>query len=155
MAIECSRCGSPNIKTFEMAYAAHGGGNSEDSYLKFIAFGPLAVFFRSNQNSVVERTAPPEKPFPILAGLFVILFLGTSAWFLTNYSNRGFSYGETRLAFWVNAVMFFVACAVIIWDLRRFIRAKKQYPQLLDRWHQSWICLQCGTTQEIPKPARM
>lgn len=153
MAITCSRCGSPNVKTFEMAYASHGGGDSHD-YLRFIAFGPLVLFFRSRQNSVVERTSPPEKPFPVWAALLAILFLGTSAWFLTDYSSRGFSYGETRLAFWVSAVMLFVASAVIIWDLRRFNRAKKQYPELLDNWERSWICLQCGTTQEIPKLSR-
>ena len=150
MAIACSRCGSPNVKTFEMAYASHGGGDSRDSYLKFIAFGPLSLFVRSNQNSVVERTSPPDKAFPAWAVLFAVLFLGSFAWLASDYLSRGFDYGETRTALWVTAVLFIVAFGVVIWDLVRFNRAKKQYPQLLDKWSHSWICLQCGTTREIP-----
>jgi hypothetical protein len=149
-AITCSRCGSPNVKTFEMAYASHGGGDSRESYLKFIAFGPLSLFIRSTQNSVIERTSPPEKPIPAWAFLFALLFLVTFAWLVTDYLSRGFDYRETWIALWVTAIAFIVASGVVIWDLARFNRAKKQYPQLLDRWSRSWICLQCGTTREIP-----
>lgn len=152
MAIACSRCGSPNIKTFEMAYASHGGGDSRDNYLKFIAFGPLSLLVRSNQNSVVERTSPPEKPFPAWAVLFAVLFLGSLAWLASDYLSRGVDYGETRIALRVTAVLFIVASSVVIWDLVRFNRAKKQYPELLGKWSRSWICLQCGTTREILSP---
>ena len=133
-----------------MAYASYNAGDSSwDAVIKFLLLGPLGLLLRPGRNSVAETTAPPEKPFPLLAVVFGLLFFSTLVWLFSIYSRRGLSYPETQDALVVNALMLLVASAVISWDVVRCARAKKRYPELMDRWVHSWICLQCGTTYEV------
>jgi hypothetical protein len=62
---------------------------------------------------------------------------------------RGLEYPETQTALWVNALMFVLASLIVTWDIIRCIKARKAYPESLDKWVHSWICLQCGKTYEI------
>ncbi len=148
--MECSRCSSQNIKTFEMAHASYNFGvSSGDSIVKFLLLGPLGLMIKPRRNSVASITAPPEKPFPILGVVFGFLFLSTMVWLVSIYLRRGLDYRETQNALLFNAVMFVIASVVVSWDFIRCARARKKYPELLDQWVHSWICLQCGTTYEV------
>ncbi|SRR5579885_1016821 len=148
--MECSRCGSQNVKTFGMAYASYNAGDSSwDAVVKFLLLGPLGLLLRPGRNSVAETTAPPEKSFPLLAVIFGLLLFSTLIWLVSIYSRRGLSYPETQDALIVNAFVLLVASAVIVWDIVRYVRARREYPELMDRWIHSWICLQCGTTYEV------
>ncbi len=148
--MECSHCGSQNMKTFEMAHASYNVGvNSWDSIGKVMLLGPLGLLIKSNRNSVANITAPPEKPFPLLAVVFGFLFFSTLVWLVSIYRRRGLGYGETQDALVVNAIMFVIASVIVSWDIIRWAKARKKYPELLDTWIHSWICLQCGTTYEV------
>lgn len=88
--MECSRCGSQNIKTFEMAHASYNVGSSSwDSVVKFSLLGPLGLLIKPNRNSVAHKTAPPENTFPILAVVFCFLFFSTLIWLINIYQRRG------------------------------------------------------------------
>lgn len=153
--MQCSRCGSQNMKTFEMAHASYNVAiSSWDGAVKFLLFGPLGLFIKSNRNSVASITSPPEKPFPIFAGVFSFLFLSTLVWLISIYLRRGSDYGETQAALLVNAMMFIVASVIVSWDIIRCTKARRKYPELVDKWVHSWICLQCGTTSEVRKLPR-
>jgi hypothetical protein len=153
--MECSRCGSQNIKTFEMAHASFNVGvSSWDSIGKILLLGPLGLMIKPGRNSVASITAPPEKPFPILGVVFGFLFLSTMVWLVSIYLRRGWDYRETQDALMFNAVMFVIASAVMGWDFIQCAVARKRYPELLDQWIHSWICLQCGTTYEVRKLPR-
>jgi hypothetical protein len=148
--MECSRCGSQNMKTFEMAHASYNIGiSSWGRFVKLMIFGPLGLFIRPKRNSVVNTTSPPEKPFPVFVILFSFLFLSTLLWLLSIYLRKGSDYGETQMALLVNAIMFVIFAAIVSWDLVRCTKARKKYPERLDKWTHSWICLQCGTTSEV------
>jgi hypothetical protein len=140
------------MKTFEMAHASYNVGvNSWDSIGKFMLLGPLGLLMKPNRNSVANSTAPPEKPFPILAVIFCFLFFSTLIWLVSIYQRRGLDYGETQNALVVSAIMFIIASVIVSWDMIRCAKARKKYPELLDNWIHSWICLQCGATYEIRK----
>ena len=149
--MECSRCGSQNIKTFEMAHASYNIGiSSWGRFVRLMIFGPLGLFIRPKRNSVVNTTSPPEKPFQVFAMLSILLFLGTLLWLANIYLRKGLDYGETLIALVVNAIMLVVVAAIVSWDLVRWKKARKKYPERLDKWTHSWICLQCGTTRDVP-----
>jgi hypothetical protein len=148
--MECSRCGSQNIKTFEMAHASHNVGiSSWNSVVKLLLLSSLGLLIKPDRNSVANITAPPEKPFPLLAVVFGFLFFSTLVWLVNIYQRRGLDYSEIRKALVVNAIMFVIASVVVSWDIIRCAKARKKYPELLDRWVHSWICLQCGTRHEV------
>lgn len=151
--MECSRCGSQNIKTFEMAYASYNVGiNSWSRFPKLALFGLPGLFMKPSQNTVARRTSPPEKPIPALALVFVFVFLLTLTWLIAIYVRKGFEDPETQTAFVVNAVVFVATSIVVIWDVKRSMKARKTYAERLDDWIHSWICLQCGTTYKLPDP---
>lgn len=153
--MECSRCGSQNIKTFEMAHASYNAGiSSWGRFAKLFFLGPGALFIRPRQNSVAQRTAPPAKPFPVLVPVFVFLFSATLIWLGSVYFRKGFEYRESQTALLINALLFVIGLIVVIWDISRYIRARTQYPEKLDEWTHSWICLQCGITYRMPDVAR-
>src|SRR5437764_533960 len=108
--MECSRCDSQNIKTFEMAYASYSAGvSSWDSLVKFLLLGPLGLLIKPGRNRVADITAPPEKPSPLLAVVFGFLFFSTLVWLVSIYSRRGLNYPETLDALIVNAIMLVIA----------------------------------------------
>lgn len=148
--MECLRCGSQNMKTFEMAYASHNVGiSSWSGFAKFMLFGYLGFFIKPNRNSVAGITSPPEKPFPVLAVVFSFLFIAPLVFFISSYLRRGLDYGGTQDALLVSAIMLVIAALTVSWDIIRCAKARKKYPVLLDKWIHSWICLQCGTTYEV------
>jgi hypothetical protein len=148
--MECSRCGSPNVKTFEMAHAPYDHGfHSWDALFRVLLLGPLGLLVKPRRNSVADMIAPPEKPFPVLAVVVGFVFICTLAWLSSVYQRRGLDYPETRDALLVNAVLLVITLAVVSQDLARFVKAKREFPKRLDTWAHSWICLQCGTTYEI------
>jgi hypothetical protein len=133
-----------------MAYASHNVGvGSWDAVVKFLLLGPRGLLIRPGQNSVADITAPPEKPFPVLASVFCFLFLSTLVWLIIIYARRGLSYGETQTALAVNAVMLVAASVIVSWDIARCVKARRMYPKLLDKWSHSWICMQCGRVYEV------
>jgi hypothetical protein len=147
--MECSHCGAQNIKTFEMAHVSYNVGiSSWDTIAKLLLLGPLGLLIKPKRNSVADITAPPTKPFPLLAVIFCFLFLSTLIWLVSIYWRRGLSYGETQDALLVNAILFVIASVGVSWDIIRFVKARKKYPEMLDLWGHSWICLQCGKRYE-------
>jgi|GEM_PF-6554860 len=151
--MECSRCGSQNLKTFEMAHASYNIGiNAWNRFLKLALFGLPGLFMKPSQNTVARRTSPPDKPIPVFALVFVFVFLLALTWLIAVYIREGFEDPETQTAFVVNGVGFVVATIVAIWDVNRAIRARRVYAERLDDWIHSWICLQCGTTYKLPDP---
>ena len=149
--MECSRCGSQNIKTFEMAHALYnvGGGASN----RFRRYGPLGLYIKPSQNSVARRTSPPEKPIPAFALTSVFVFAGTLLWLLKAYRRDGFEDPETQTALIINVIVFIITFIVVVWDVIRSMKARRDYPERFDDWVHSWICLQCGTTYKLPDPA--
>ena len=148
--MECSRCGSQNMKTFEMAHASYNIGiSSWGRFVRLMIFGPLGLFIRPKRNSVVNTTSQPEKPFPVFAILSILLFLGTLLWLTTIYLRKGSDYGETIIALVVNGIMLIIVFAIVCWNIVRCAKARKKYPERYDKWKHSWICLQCGTTCEV------
>jgi hypothetical protein len=149
--MECSRCGSQNVKTFEMAYASYNVGiSSWGRFVRLIYFGPLSLLIKPTRNSVVRTTSPPEKPVPVLALVFAFLFLSTLIWLIITYRRDRLGDHETQTALVINAMLFVVGLIIVIWDMSRCIRARSQYPKKLDEWIHSWICVQCGTTYKVP-----
>lgn len=150
--MECSRCGSHNIKTFQMAHASYNVGiNSWGRLVRILFFGPLGLLIKPGRNSVARTTARPETPLPFLALLFSLLFLGALTWLASIYLRDGLEDAEAQTALLVNVVLFVVAAIIATWDVNRWIRAKRRYPEMLDNWIHSWICLQCGTTYKLPE----
>ena len=148
--MECSRCGSHNIQTFQMAHASNNVGiNSWGRVVKLALFGPLGLFMKHNRNSLARATSPPEKPFPVLALVVTFLFLCTLIWLVNVYLRDGLGDGETQTALLVNVVLFAVTAIIVLWDVNRCIKAKRKYPERFDNWIHSWICLQCGTTYKL------
>jgi hypothetical protein len=148
--MECSRCGSHNVKTFEMAYASYNVGiSSWDTLVKLLLLGPLGLLIKPRRNSIADITAPPEKPFPILSLVLCFVFFSTLVWLVSIYRRRGLSYPETQDALIVNAVLLVITLVVVSWDVIRFVKARKAYPERLDKWVHSWICLQCGMRYEV------
>lgn len=132
-----------------MAYASHNVGvSSWDAVVKFLLLGPLGLLIRPGRNSVADITKPPAKPFPLWATAFSFLLLSTLVWLVSIYLRRGLGYGETQTALVVNAVLLVVTAAVVVWDISRCMKARRMYPELLDKWSHSWICMQCGTIYE-------
>lgn len=149
--MECSRCGSHNVKTFEMAQASYNVGiNSWNSFVKLWFFGPPGLFIKPTQNSVARRTSPPVKPIPGLALVFLFLFSSTLIWFIAAFMRDGFEDTETQTALIVNAVVLIVGSIIVIWDITRCVKARRNYAEKLNDWIHSWICLQCGTTYKLP-----
>ncbi len=149
--MECSRCGSQNIQTFQMAHASHNVGiNSWNRFTKLWFFGPVGLFIKPNRNSLAYTTSPPEKPFPVLGVAFVVLFLLGLVWLMNVYQRDGLGDGETQTALIVNFVLFVVAAIILIWDSNRCIKARRKYPEMFDDWSHSWICLRCGSTYKLP-----
>ena len=149
--MECSRCGSQNIKTFEMAHASYNVGISAwNRFLKLALFGLPGLFIKRSQNSVIRRTSPPERPIPALGLILVFVFFSTLMWLIAVYTRDGFEDAETQTALIVNAVVFIVTSIVVIWDVNRSMKARRYYAERLDDWIHSWICLQCGTTYKLP-----
>lgn len=139
-----------------MAHASYNIGiSSWGRFVKLVVFGPLGLFIKPKPNSVANTTSPPEKPFPAFALVFSFLFVSTLLWLMSIYLRKGSDYGETQIALLVNATMLVIVFAVVSWDLVRCTKARKKYPERLDRWIRSWICLQCGTTYEDPPTARI
>jgi hypothetical protein len=148
--MECSRCGSHNVKTFEMAYASYNVGlSSWDTLVRLLLLGPLGLLIRPRRNSVAEITAPPEKPFPLLSLVLGCVFFSTMVWLVSIYRRRGLSYPETQDALMVNGVLLIITLVVVSLDVIRFVKARREYPERLDKWVHSWICLQCGTRYEV------
>lgn len=153
--MECSRCGSENVKTFEMAHSSYNVGiSSWNRFVRLIYFGPLSLFIKPTRNSVARTTSPPEKPVPVLALVFGFLFLSTLMWLIIAYRRDGLGDQETRTALVINVLLFVIGFIIAIWDISRCIRARRQYPERFDTWIHSWICLQCGTTYNIRDAAR-
>lgn len=153
--MECTRCGSQNVKTFEMAHASYNVGiSSWGRFVRIIYFGPLTLLIKPTRNSVARTTSPPEKPVPVLALVFAFLFLSTLIWLTIAYRRDGLGDQETQTALVVNAILFVVGLIIAIWDISRCIRARDQYPEKFDEWIHSWICLQCGTTYKVPGAVR-
>lgn len=149
--MECSRCGSHNTQTFRMAHASNSMGiNSWDRFVKVLLFGPVGFFIKPRRNSLADITAPPEKPLPVLGLAFVIWFLLSLLWLMSVYRRDGFEDSETQTALIVNFVLFIVAAIILIWDVNRFISARRKYPEMLEDWSHSWICLRCGSTYKLP-----
>ena len=149
--MECSRCGSQNIKTFEMAHASYNVGiGSWNRFLRLSVFGPPGLFIKPTQNSVVRKTSPPGKPIPALALVSVFVFFSTLIWLLVAYRRDGFEDTETQTALVINVIVFIVTSIIVIWDIIRSVKARKNYPEKLDDWVHSWICLQCGTIYKLP-----
>lgn len=70
--MECSHCGSQNVKTFVMAHASHDVGvGSWHPAVRFFLLGSLGLLARHGRNSVAGITAPPERPFPWAAALLL------------------------------------------------------------------------------------
>jgi hypothetical protein len=148
--MECSHCGSQNVKTFGMAHASHDVGvGSWHPAIRFFLLGPLGLLVRHGRNSVAGITAPPERPFPLWAAAFSFLLLSTMVWLVSIYLRRGLGYGETQTALAVNGVLLVVAAAVVVWDVARCVTARRRYPDILDKWSHTWICMQCGTVYEV------
>jgi hypothetical protein len=148
--MECSRCGSHNVKTFEMAYASFNVGlSSWDTLIRVLLLGPLGLLIKPRRNGIADMTAPPEKPFPLLAVVVGFVFFCTLVWLVSIYRRRGPSYPETQDALIVNAVLLVITLVVVSLDVARFVKAKREYPERLDTWVHSWICLQCGTRYEV------
>lgn len=148
--MECSRCGSQNMKTFEMAHASYNVGiSSVGRFARLMIYGPPGLFIRPKRNSVVNTISPPEKPFPVAAILISFLFLLTLLWLINIYLRKGSDYGETQIAMLVNGLMLIIVLAIVSWDIVRYTKAKKKYPERLAQWDHSWICLQCGRTCEV------
>lgn len=153
--MECTRCGSQNVKTFEMAHASYNVGiSSWGRFVRLIYFGPLSLFIKPTKNSVAHTTSPPEKPVPVLALVFAFLFLSTLLWLIIAYRRDGLDDHETQTALVINAILFVVGLIIAIWDIRRCIRVRRHHRAKLDEWIHSWICLQCGTTYKVPDAAR-
>jgi hypothetical protein len=145
--MECSRCGSQNVKTFEMAHASYNVGiSSWNRLVRLVYFGPLTLLIKPTRNSVARITSPPEKPVPVLALVLAFLFLSTLIWLITAYRRDGLEDHETQTALIINALLFVVGLIVAIRDISRCIRARSQYSEKFDKWIHSWICLQCGAT---------
>ena len=153
--MECTRCGSQNVKTFEMAHASYNVGiSSWNRFVRLIYFGPFSLLIKPTKNSVARTTSPPEKPAPVLALVFAFLFLSTLIWLIIAYRREGLGDPETQTALIINALLFMVGLIIAIWDISRCIRARSQYPEKFDEWIHSWICLQCGTMYKVLDPTR-
>ena len=153
--MECTRCGSQNVKTFEMAHASYNVGVSSWGRVdRLVYFGPLSLLIKPTRNSVALTTSPPEKPIPVLALVAAFLFFLTLIWLVIAFRRDGFEDHETQTALVINAILFVVGLVVAIWDISRCIRARGQYAEKFDEWIQSWICLQCGTTYHGSDAAR-
>src|ERR1051325_1970268 len=114
--MECSRCGSQNVKTFEMAHASYNMGISSWSrFVRLVYFGPLSLLIKPTRNSVARITSPPAKPVPVLALVFAFLFLSTLMWLTIAYRSDGFEDHETQTALIINAILFIVGLIVAIW----------------------------------------
>lgn len=148
--MECSRCGSHNVKTFEMAYASYSFGlTARDTLVRLLLLGPLGLLVKPRRNSVADITAPPEKPFPVLSLVIGFVFFSTLVWLFSIYRRRGTSYPETQDALIVNGVLLVITPVVVSMDIIRFVKARRAYPERLDKWVHSWICLQCGIRYEV------
>src|ERR1041384_1822775 len=113
--MECSRCGSQNVKTFEMAHASYNVGiGSWGRFVRLIYFGPLTFLIKPTRNSVARTTSPPEKPIPLLALLFAFLFLSTLIWLFIAYGRDGLQDHETQTALVINALVFVVGLIIAI-----------------------------------------
>lgn len=151
--MECSRCGSQNIKTFEMAHATYNVGiDASNRFRRMLLYGPLGLLIKPSQNSVARRTSPPEKPVPALALISVLFFVATLVWLIVTYGRRGFENAGTQTALVSNVLVFILTSLIVIWDVTRSLKARRKYPERFDDWVHSWICLQCGTTYKLPHP---
>ena len=149
--MECSRCGSQNVKTFEMAHASYNLGiSSWGGFVRLVYFGPLSLLIKPTRTSVARITSPPEKPVPVLALVLAFLFLSTLIWLIVAYRRDGLGDHETQTALVINALLFVVGLMIAIWHISRCIGARGQYREKIDEWIHSWICLQCGTTYKVP-----
>jgi transposase-like protein len=153
--MECPRCGSQNVKTFEMTHASYNVGiSSWTRFVRLMYFGPLTLLIKPTRNTVARTTSPPEKPIPVLALVFAFLFLSTLIWLIIAYRRDGLEDHETQTALVINAILFVVGLIIAVWDISRCIRVRSRYPQRFDEWIHSWICLQCGRTYKVPNATR-
>jgi hypothetical protein len=133
-----------------MAYASYSFGlTARDTLVRLLLLGPLGLLVKPRRNSVADITAPPEKPFPVLSLVIGFVFFSTLVWLFSIYRRRGTSYPETQDALIVNGVLLVITPVVVSMDIIRFVKARRAYPERLDKWVHSWICLQCGIRYEV------
>jgi hypothetical protein len=137
-----------------MAHASYNVGlSSRDTLVRLLLLGPLGLLIKPRRNSVADLTAPPEKPFPILSLVLGFVCFSTLVWLVNIYRRRGLSYPETQDALIVNGVLLVITLAVVSVEVIRLVKARREYPERLDKWVHSWICLQCGTMYEVREQA--
>jgi hypothetical protein len=133
-----------------MAYASYSFGlTARDTLVRLLLLGPLGLLVKPRRNSVADITAPPEKPFPVLSLVIGFVFFSTLVWLFSIYRRRGPSYPETQDALIVNGMLLVITLVVVSMDIIRFVKARRAYPERLDKWVHSWICLQCGIRYEV------
>lgn len=154
--MNCPRCGSTNMKTFEMAYALSPASSirSWHPVFKFWLFGPLGFLFRRDPNSLTEITAPPSKPFPTWTAIFSVLLMLSILLLVAKASSRGLDYRETQNYMISSTVLLVLTLAALALEVPRYVQAKRRYPHAMEEWKNSLICMQCGNRQVLPDGMR-
>lgn len=131
MSSTCPACNDENVRRLSAAYGGGGSGLKEEP-----AGDRAGSDGAANPPKALPRgAAPPAKAsylrilivwlIAIVAAPFVVLTLQMS-----ESAGRYISYGISILT----------AYAL----LRAYSYNKTQWPQLLERWEHSWVCLHCG-----------
>lgn len=138
----CSKCGSENTQSFEMAY--HGGTNQNNFSGSGYSFhaGNVNVSGTSyNQSSLAAITSPPKSPNPFLLAIiltFVIPIISfvplVLAYFISPF----------KFALYIIIDIGLIVGAYVFCGIFLSPPAWAKYKERTAQWNRSWICLRCG-----------
>lgn len=135
---ECPQCHSDNIQKYEVAYMS-GSSTSTSMTAGVGIFGDagsgVAKTSTSSMTDMAQTVAPPQKKGLVkkflISGFVLAMILSGIGSEVSKYLSAPFF-----LAGWVIAG-YWVYKTNYLWN-------QNVYPQLMEQWHHSYICLKCG-----------
>ena len=135
---ECPQCHSENIQKYEVAYMS--GTSTSSSITAGVgifgdAGGGVAKTNTSSMTDMAATVAPPQKKGIVkkfmIMGLIFCIVLGGIGSAISHYLET-----PLFLAGW--------AIAGYLVYKNNYLWNQNVYPQLLEQWHHSYVCLKCG-----------
>lgn len=133
----CPQCHSDNIQKYEVLYM-NGTSTSNSTTVGAGIFGSagggVANTTTHSQSHMAATVAPPQKKGYVKKFiLFLVLF--------EILAHIVGSIGDT--VYNIASIVAFVAAGYLVYQ-QSYLWNRDVYPQLLEQWHHSYVCMKCG-----------
>lgn len=135
----CPQCHSDNIQKYEVLYMT-GTSTADSTTVGLGIFGSIgggaASTSTTQKSKMAETVVPPQEREPSIVMILMHLSISLMAFTL----GAAIHYVVGIIA----AIAAFIVASYYFYYKYCYLWNRDVYPQLLEQWHHSYVCMRCG-----------